>query len=289
MDFLRIIAILLVLISLVACSDDDIFQELITDRELVVVTRNSPTTYYFDGDQAAGFEYDLLQAFAAARGYTLRVEVAFTLEELILQLEQEKAHLGAAGMAVTSEQAEKFLVTAPYLEQSPVIIYKSGKRRPRDLADLADRDLIVLSGSSHSELLENLNDQIPALTWREVQVGDTLELMQLVTEERAELAVLGADEFRLQQQLYPRLVAALDLETAEPVAWYLPNVKGADTLRGDINQFLAKARQSGLLNKLREQHFGTARFSSRMGAFTFNRRVRKCAAPVAASYRDGGH
>jgi len=177
MDFLKIMAISLILLALGACSEDDIFKELIADRELVVVTRNSPTTYYFDGDQAAGFEYDLLQAFAAARGYTLRIEVAFTLEELIRQLEQGKVHLGAAGMAVTSERAQKLLVTAPYLEQSPVVIYKSGKRRPRRLADLAQRDLIVLSGSSHSELLESLSDQIPALTWREVQVGDTLELM----------------------------------------------------------------------------------------------------------------
>ena len=273
MDFLKIMAISLILLALGACSEDDIFKELIADRELVVVTRNSPTTYYFDGDQAAGFEYDLLQAFAAARGYTLRIEVAFTLEELIRQLEQGKVHLGAAGMAVTSEHAQKFLITAPYLEQSPVVIYKSGKRRPRRLADLAQRDLIVLSGSSHSELLESLSAQIPALTWREVQVGDTLELMHLITKERAELAVLGADEFRLQQQLYPRLVAALDLETAESIAWYLPKIEGADALRTDINQFLAEARQSGLLDKLREQHFGAARFSSRMGAFTFNRRL----------------
>ena len=98
MDFLKIMAISLILLALGACSEDDIFKELIADRELIVVTRNSPTTYYFDGDQAAGFEYDLLQAFAAARGYTLRIEVAFTLEELIRQLEQGKVHLGAAGM-----------------------------------------------------------------------------------------------------------------------------------------------------------------------------------------------
>jgi membrane-bound lytic murein transglycosylase F len=154
-----------------------------------------------------------------------------------------------------------------------VVIYKSGKRRPRRLADLSQRDVIVLSGSSHIEVLENLKEQIPGLTWREVQIGDTLELMQLVTEEKAELAVLGAAEFRLQQQLYPRLVAALDLEVEESIAWYLPNTSGASVLQADINLFLAAAQQSGELDKIRERHFGTTRFSSRMGAFTFNRRV----------------
>ena len=91
MDFRKITAIPLLLLSLWGCSEDDIFKELAANGELIVVTRNSPTTYYFDGDQAAGFEYDLLQAYADARGYTLRVEVAFTLEELIRQLDRAEA------------------------------------------------------------------------------------------------------------------------------------------------------------------------------------------------------
>ncbi|WP_435211709.1 membrane-bound lytic murein transglycosylase MltF [Luminiphilus sp. nBUS_16] len=273
MSFLKIIAMSLVLILLWGCSEDDIFQELAGNRELIVVTRNSPTTYYFDGDQASGFEYDLIKAYATARGYTLRVEVAFTLEEFTLQLDRGQVHLGAAGMAINSKRAGTLLATAPYLQQQPVVIYKSGKRRPRRLADLSRRDVIVLSGSSHIEVLENLKEQVPLLTWREVQTGDTLELMQLVTEEKAELAVLGAAEFRLQQQLYPRLVAALDLEVEESIGWYLPNIAGADVLQTDINLFLETAQQSGELEKIRERHFGTTRFSSRMGAFTFNRRV----------------
>ena len=174
MDFRIIIAIPLLLLTLWGCSEDDIFKELAANGELIVVTRNSPTTYYFDGDQAAGFEYDLLQAYADSRGYTLRVEVAFTLEELFRQLDQGQVHLSAAGMAITSKQSQKFLLTDPYLEQSPVVIYKSGNSRPRRIADLAQRDVIVLGGSSHSELLKGLTDQIPTLTWREVQVGDTL-------------------------------------------------------------------------------------------------------------------
>jgi membrane-bound lytic murein transglycosylase F len=273
MKFFHVTAISLLLISLWGCSEDAIFQELAGNRELVVATRNSPTTYYFDGDQASGFEYDLLQAYATSRGYTLRVEVAFTLEEFIRQLDEGQVHLGAAGLTVTSKQAQNLLATVPYLQQRPVVIYKSGKRRPRLLTDLANRDIIVLGGSSYTEVLEGLKEQIPTLTWREIQVGDTLELMRLVTEERAELAVLGAAEFRLQQQLYPRLVAALDLGKEESIAWYLPNIAGADALRTDLNLFLEGARQSGQIEKIRDKHFGATRFSSRMGAFTFNRRV----------------
>ena len=68
MKFFHVTAISLLLISLWGCSEDAIFQELAGNRELIVATRNSPTTYYFDGDQASGFEYDLLQAYATSRG-----------------------------------------------------------------------------------------------------------------------------------------------------------------------------------------------------------------------------
>ncbi|MCH1492935.1 MAG: membrane-bound lytic murein transglycosylase MltF, partial [Luminiphilus sp.] len=128
-------------------------------------------------------------------------------------------------------------------------------------------------GSSHAELLHRLSKQVPQLTWREVQAGDTLELMQLVTLKKAELAVIDSAEFKIQQQLYPRLVAALDLESEESVAWHLPNTEKAATLLNEINTFLAEARQTGVLETVRERHFGTAKFSSRVGAFTFSRRV----------------
>lgn len=264
---------LILLATTVGCSSDDIFRDLATDRELVVATRNSPTTYYFNGDQPAGFEYDLLKAFADARGYRLRIEVAFTLEELLGMLDEERVHLAAAGLTITPERSKRFQAASPYLEQSPLVIYKSGNRRPRKIEDLVGRDLVVLAGSSHAELLHRLSKQVPKLTWREVQAGDTLELMQLVTLKKAELAVIDSAEFKIQQQLYPRLVAALDLESEESVAWHLPNTEKAATLLNEINSFLAEARQTGVLETVRERHFGTAKFSSRVGAFTFSRRV----------------
>ncbi len=264
---------LTLLLTLLGCSNDDIFENLAIDRELVVVTRNSPTTYYFDGDQPAGFEYELLKAFADARGYRLRFQVAFTIEELLATLDDQKAHLAAAGLTVTPDRSERFLTTRPYLNQSPLIIYKSGNQRPRKLQDLIGRDLVVLAGSSHAELLKRLSKRVPGLSWREVQAGDTLELMQLVTLQKAELAVIDSAEFKIQQQLYPRLVAAMDLEAEEAMAWHLPKTPAAAALVEDINAFFIEAGQSGVLETIRERHFGATRFSSRVGAFTFNRRV----------------
>ena len=255
------------------CSDQSLYQRLERDGELILLTRNSPTTYYFDGDEATGFDYDLIKGYAESRNYTLRVKAAFTLEELISRLAKGEAHLAAAGLTVTPERSARFLASDPYLTQKPLVVYKSGQRRPREVSELAGRDLVVLAGSSHIETLTTLQEQIPGLTWREIRAADTLELMQLVTEEKAELAIIDSVEFRMQQQLYPRLVAALELEKQEVMAWYLHPGEGARAMQADLNAYLSEIEASGDLQKLKDRHFGTLDFASRLGTFTFRRKL----------------
>jgi len=255
------------------CSDQSLYQRLERDGELILLTRNSPTTYYFDGDEATGFDYDLIKGYADSRNYTLRVKAAFTLEELISRLAKGEAHLAAAGLTVTPERSARFLASDPYLTQKPLVVYKSGQRRPREVSELPGRDLVVLAGSSHIETLTTLQEQIPGLTWREIRAADTLELMQLVTEEKAELAIIDSVEFRMQQQLYPRLVAALELEKQEVMAWYLHPGEGARAMQADLNAYLSEIEASGELQKLKDRHFGTLDFASRLGTFTFQRKL----------------
>ena len=66
-------------------------------EEVVVVTRNTPTTYYFEGDRASGFEYGLIRAFAREYNMPVRIKVAFSLPELFEMLASGEAHLAAAG------------------------------------------------------------------------------------------------------------------------------------------------------------------------------------------------
>ena len=270
----NLIAALLAAVLLSGCGERPLFDGLETGDDLIVLTRNSPTTYYFDGDQATGFEYELFKQFADARGLKLRVKVAFTLEELIAMLDNREGHFAAAGLTVTPGRSERFLASNAYITQQPLVVYKSGLHRPRDLSDLVDRDIVVLAGSSHVETLARLAEQHPGIAWREIRAADTLELMQLVTEETAELAIIDSVEFRMQQRLYPRLVAALELEAQEDIAWYVPNVEGAETFLEQINDFLAEVQASGSLEQLKERHFGHVEYASRIGSFTFQRKMR---------------
>lgn len=265
--------LLLIALLLVACDDDGPLPPAEPGGELVVLTRNSPTTYFFEEERPTGFEYELARAYAQSQGMQLRIKVAFTLEELIAGLANGEAHLAAAGLTLTEARKTRFLASTPYLQQQPLVIYKSGMRRPRSVEAMVGRDIVVLAGSSHSEALVALKQQHPDLSWREIRAADSLELMQLVAAEKAELAIIDSTEFQVQQRLYPRLVAALELTDPESIVWYLSQQPSAATLLTSINQFIADYEESGAMRRLQQQHFGNVEYATRIQSFTFQQQV----------------
>ena len=258
-----------------ACTDSSSLPPLAEGKELVVVTRNTPTTYYFQGDRASGFEYGLVRAFAREYDMPVRIKVAFSLPELFDMLASGEAHLAAAGLSQSAGRDARFVASHPYLHQQPLVVYKSGTLRPRSLKTLVGRDIVVIAGSVHLETLSALQKDLPELTWREIHAADSLELMQLVTDEKADLAIVDSIEFSIQQQLYPRVVAAMEIGDSTPIVWYLPRGKRGETSLELVNEFIARATEQGQIAQLEREHFGRWEHASRVGSLTFQRKMRE--------------
>ena len=256
------------------CTDSSTLQPMAEGEELVVVTRNSPTTYYFQGDRASGFEYGLIKAFAREYDMSVRVKVAFSLPELFNMLANGEAHLAAAGLSQSAGRDARFVASDPYLHQQPLIVYKSGALRPRSLGALVGRDIVVVAGSVHLETLSALQQELPKLAWREIHAADSLELMQLVTDEKADLAIVDSIEFSIQQQLFPRVVAAMEIGENTPIVWYLPQDGSSEASLEWVNQFITRARANGRIAQLEREHFGRWEHASRVGSLTFQRKMR---------------
>ena len=268
------VGIICLIMLVQGCADGADLPPLEDARELVVLTRNTPTTYYFDGDRASGFDYALTRQFAQQHNMKLRIKVAFSLPELFTMLENGEGHMAVAGLSQSPGRDARFAASIPYLHQQALVVYKSGESRPRSLSDLMARDLVVVAGSAHVEMLAHLQASLPELTWREVHAADSLEVMQLVSEGLAELTIVDSVEFDIQQRLFPRLVAALELGNTTPVVWYLPKGAASEPALDKVNRFLTAAKQSGDLAHLERLHFGQFEHASRLGSLTFQRKMR---------------
>ncbi|RLQ23840.1 membrane-bound lytic murein transglycosylase MltF [Seongchinamella sediminis] len=274
---------LLLLSLLAACSREDSLERIEASGKLTVVSRNSPTTYYLDKGLPTGFEYTLAAMFAAELGVELEIVPAFGLEDIFVTLDRGEADIAAAGLALTGEREADYPHSTPYYQLRPLIVYRAGSFRPRDPGDLEDMSIVVLTGSAHSSALDALsNGGFPQLNWREVDHADSTELLAMVDNGEAQLAVIDSSEFEVQQSLYPRLKLAFELGSAQDMVWYLSPERDNEALLLRINQFLAGLQEQGTLDKLREEHFGHSRTVSRIGSHTFNLNVER----ILPGYQD---
>ncbi len=270
---------------LAGCGQTDSLARIQAQGELVVVSRNSPTTYYLDKSGPTGFEYALMQLVAQSLGVRLRMETAYSLGDIFSTLERGEADIAAAGLTLTEERAARFGHSLPYDNLTPQVIYSANGSRPASLQDLAGLRIAVLAGSSHVEMLKTLQHEVPGLQWEEIDEADTTQLLELIEAQQATLAIIDSNEFSVQQSVYPDQQVAFDLGREQDMVWYLS--PGADNARllSFLNDFITRRRADGTLARLHEQYFGHTAGASRTDASTFALNQRQILPPYAGLMR----
>lgn len=227
--------------------------------ELVVLTRQSPTTYYLDAnDEPAGFEYDLVAEFARRQGFELKFIVSDNVADLMSGVASGHAHLAAAGLSVTSERASRLRFGPTYANERELVVCGTRANKPGSYAELAKVRLEVIRGSSHSERLMELRQAHPDLRWVEVDGYSTEELLERAATGLTDCTVADASTFDVVWNYWPNLGVAMALTENRDIAWVMP--KNADMrLRQAVADFFRSIRADGWLERLKERYFGHLR------------------------------
>lgn len=223
--------------------------------ELVVVTVNSPTTYYEGTSGFEGLEYDMAKAFADYLDVDLKILVVKQFADVIPAIIDGKADMAAAGITITDERKQQLLFSQPYQNIHQQLVYGQVGQRPRDYADLVGHDISVVAGTSYVTRLQQLKQQYPRLEWTESRTQDVGELLEMVWEGLLEYTVADSHIVTLHQQHYPELRVAFDMEKTESLAWAFE--KSDDkSLQRAANEFMSKYKHSGALKTLLERYYG---------------------------------
>ncbi len=129
--------IVLLCLSLLACGRPaSQLEQIQQHNQLIVITRNSSTTYFEGPDGPTGFEYELASRFADYLGVELHIVIPPNLNDILPLVALGDAHLAAAGLTVTSKRMEKVRFGPVYHTITPQLVYRSDSVRPKSLADL---------------------------------------------------------------------------------------------------------------------------------------------------------
>lgn len=271
----RLLISLLCLLTITGSVRPNTVEKIRSQGEIVVVTRNSPTTYFEDNVGATGYEFELAKAFADYLGVNLVIKQADSLSDLYNNIERNDASFAAAGLTVTQETNRWVRFSTPYMQVSQQVIYRRGGMRPKEIFDLAKGQLVVTSDSSHAQQLRTIQgQQIPELTWSESPDFETVELLQMVATGEVDFTVIDSNEFEMLQAYYPNLAIAFDLTGAQPLAWAFPQSRD-DSLFQAAESFFRNAQTNGLLSEVRERFYGHLDQLNYVGAKRFQKQTDK--------------
>jgi membrane-bound lytic murein transglycosylase F len=225
--------------------------------ELVVLTRNGPTTRYVDADgNFAGIENDLVELFARDLGVPVRYVEAESHSDILPALEQHRAHMAAAALVVTAERNTRFLFGPPYMQVRQVVVYnRADAARPRTLRDLVSKRIEVAARSSSAEHLRRLAERLPSLSWEEVPAADPEDLLVRVAEGSTPYAVVASHVADAGRNFYPNLGKSLSVGAFEHVAWAFP-LDGDPMLVRRARDFFKRIQADGTMKRLADRYYG---------------------------------
>lgn len=241
--------------------------------KLVVLTRNSASTYYRSADGEAGLEYDLAAGFAEYLGVDLEIRLRTGINVMLQALSEREGDLIAAGMSITPERQQRYRFGPVYQTSSPVVIYRAGDDKPQDVGDLSGRSLAVNAGASYIDLLQQLQTEQTQLGWKEVEAAGVEQLLQMVTVGEYQHAVIDSTDLHFNRAFYPEINLAFALDEEEPLAWVFPR-SGDDSLVQKAREYFYLISSNGRLDEIMQRYMEQQIDLQQVAAITFQEQVR---------------
>lgn len=253
---MRVLLLILSCVLLAACGQGTPISSPRDSGELVVATRNGPTTYFENEEgQPAGFEHDLVALFAKELGLRLRIKLVSDFNEVLPLVAQRQAHLAAAGITITDARKMQVLFSTAYQTVQQQLIYNSRTLKPTSLKNLTGR-LSVVAGTSYVERLQRAKRTIPDLKWIEVEGQQTEELLaQLAEGNGPDYVIADSNIMQISQNYHPELAVAFNVGQPEYLAWAFPKNGDAWLYKKSL-EFFARIQRNGTLKRLHDRYYG---------------------------------
>lgn len=249
--------ILIVTISLSACNKrgEPASLSRILERGYVNVgTIFGPTNYYSTAEGFAGFEYELAKKYADSLNVELRIVPSYSLDELFIKLNTGEVDVLAAGLSVTEKRQQRFRFAPTYETISQKLVFKQGNVRPRKVEDLTGK-LMVMSGSSYVENLEQLKKEHTELTWQETPEFDIEELLAKVLSGEIDYTIIDSNNLAINRRYYPEISIGFSIDKPEELAWMVSE-NSHDDILASLIEFFGTAHHDGTLLALDDKYYG---------------------------------
>lgn len=228
--------------------------------ELVVVSRESDTTWYQDSNGEAGPEYEYMASLAEYLEVDLRFDIRRNDQAVIDAIRENEGHLAAAGFTRDPWLEEKELGFSPpyHRVDQQVVCRRNRGRLPKNIQELTDSELVVIENSSEEAHLLELQNSVAGLTWESVDETTVDDLLEQVWRKEIKCTVANSHVIKIKRRLYPELQVGFTLRQDLALTWTLS--PEWTFLSDTIQDWLETIEKDGSLLILRDRHYSEDEF-----------------------------
>jgi len=267
----------ILLISILAsCKASKDLQTIKERGKLIVLTLNSPTSYYEDRDgQIKGIEFDLINIYAKYLGVRPKFKIKDSLSELLKALKSNQGDLAAAGLTRTPGRESQFLFGPDYQSiQQEVVCHK--KFIVNKMEHLLNRNILVVTGSSYEERLKQLKKKWPKLnwkTWKTTHELSTEQILQKVNRGKQDCAIGDSNIVAIHRRYLQNLRVNMGLGDKENLTWILP--RSHQALAESIHEWFNNSLNSNDLAAVIDSYLGFVEDYDSYDLHVFRKRIKE--------------
>lgn len=233
------------------------YQEIVDSGVLHAVTEYNSISFHADGDTVGGLHYELLQAFAQAKGLQVDVTPEMSAEKRIEGIYDGTYDLLANNELISGSREDSLLFTRPLFLSKQVLVQRKPQSANdtayiRSLLDLAHRTLHVVKGSPYIHRIRNLSNEIADTIYiQEIELYGPEQLVAMVASKDIDYAVCDEAIAQVAAEGLPQI----DLQTAVSFTQFYSwgvnqeNTALLDTLNVWIEQYKQTPAFQALMKK----------------------------------------
>ncbi|MDE6238522.1 MAG: transporter substrate-binding domain-containing protein [Muribaculaceae bacterium] len=230
-----------------------------TGDTIAVAIEMSPTSYFFSGDTAVGFDYEMLNAIAKAHDLNLIFQPFVPVDYALDGLKKGQFDVVVATLPASSSLQNDFLSTDEVFVDRQVLVKlkdntaDSIETTPSQFKLLKDT-VWITDSSPYRERIRNLSSEL----------GDTIYIMsdpEYNAEQLVILTALGEIKQAVVNETiakriaqdYPQIDISTPVSLSQFQPWLLPQNKS--DLRDSLNRWIEQFKQTPEYSKLTEKYF----------------------------------
>jgi len=227
-----------------------------------VATEYNKLSFYVDSDTVAGFNYQLIEAFAHDMGLRPDIHLVMSEKERLNGLNNGTYDLVACNLQTTSILKDSLLLTSPIILTRQVLVQrkKGTEKAPyiNSQLDLAKKTLNVPQDSPSILRIHNLSNEIGDTIYvHEIKKYGSEQLMYMVAHGDIDYAVCDENIART----YAKNLPEIDIHTAISFTQFYSwgTNKKSPVLCNKLNAWLAKYRKTDGYKRMYQKYIDNYR------------------------------